>query len=369
MKKLFIIVVAAVCALYTSGYTERNMIASRINEDKLKNILVKDQKWMNLTANNKTGTNLLLAEGNDKFIDQLINEAYTIAGMPTGSLDTYGNNKLSQSNHKLTIPLSDLSFYDPKNILIYYKLEGYDNKWSEVPVSKSIHYDLLPSGRYKLLVYNSLSPKNISTFEIIVSGKQSALLWSIIIILTLVSITAIWLYIREKRAKSIASYDTKESKFDDNIQVNEDIPEKKKESSYSMRNFSEKECMEIIEKLDLLMINEKPYKNPNLRIHELASMVKSSSLQLSYILNTYKDGYYNYINAFRVNDFKEFVKNGEAQKYTLTAIALKCGFSSRTSFFRHFKSITGITPSIYMKDCPRDEESYEEVIEKSDKTE
>ncbi len=36
-------------------------------------------------------------------------------------------------------------------------------------------------------------------------------------------------------------------------------------------------------------------------------------------------------------------------KYTLTALAAKCGFSSRASFFRHFKANTGITPAEFLK--------------------
>jgi AraC-like DNA-binding protein len=33
------------------------------------------------------------------------------------------------------------------------------------------------------------------------------------------------------------------------------------------------------------------------------------------------------------------------QKLTLEAIAAECGFRNRTTFIRHFKATTGITPS------------------------
>ena len=39
----------------------------------------------------------------------------------------------------------------------------------------------------------------------------------------------------------------------------------------------------------------------------------------------------------------------EYSKYTLTALAELCGFSSRTSFFRYFKKVIGITPNEYIR--------------------
>jgi AraC-like DNA-binding protein len=35
--------------------------------------------------------------------------------------------------------------------------------------------------------------------------------------------------------------------------------------------------------------------------------------------------------------------------FTLSALAEKAGFSSRATFFRHFKDIEGITPGEYIK--------------------
>lgn len=40
---------------------------------------------------------------------------------------------------------------------------------------------------------------------------------------------------------------------------------------------------------------------------------------------------------------------GEHTRYTLNALMELCGFSSRTSFFRYFKKVNGITPSEYIK--------------------
>ena len=55
------------------------------------------------------------------------------------------------------------------------------------------------------------------------------------------------------------------------------------------------------------------------------------------------------MNEYRVNEFKRVAAEVDVSKYTLTALSQMCGFSSRATFFRHFKAVTGITPAEYLK--------------------
>ena len=55
------------------------------------------------------------------------------------------------------------------------------------------------------------------------------------------------------------------------------------------------------------------------------------------------------MNDYRIEEFKRLVDKDEYSKYTLTALAELCGFSSRTSFFRYFKKVIGITPNEYIR--------------------
>jgi len=43
------------------------------------------------------------------------------------------------------------------------------------------------------------------------------------------------------------------------------------------------------------------------------------------------------------------VEDSHYSRYTLTALAELCGFSSRASFFRSFKKSTGVTPNEYIR--------------------
>ena len=104
--------------------------------------------------------------------------------------------------------------------------------------------------------------------------------------------------------------------------------------------------MKIIENI---MKTQKPYTNPDLKSSDLARMAGTTGHALSFVFNQYlKKSYYDYINEFRVEEFKRLAAE-ESDRYTLSAMAEKCGFSSRASFFRHFKSIAGMTPSEYVK--------------------
>lgn len=98
------------------------------------------------------------------------------------------------------------------------------------------------------------------------------------------------------------------------------------------------------------MKRNKPYRNPNLKVADLAVAIGTTSHSLSYLFNQYLEkNYYDYINEYRVEEFKSLILKDEYAKYTLTAMAEYCGFSSRASFFRTFKKLAGITPNEYIK--------------------
>jgi AraC-like DNA-binding protein len=63
--------------------------------------------------------------------------------------------------------------------------------------------------------------------------------------------------------------------------------------------------------------------------------------------------FYDYINRYRVDEFKSVVAIHGVDSLTLSALAEKAGFSSRATFFRHFKEIEGITPGEYIKDLTK----------------
>ena len=105
------------------------------------------------------------------------------------------------------------------------------------------------------------------------------------------------------------------------------------------------------------MLREKPYTNPELKIADLATMLGRSAHTLSYLFNQHLNrNYYDYINDYRIEEFKRLINEDEYSKYTLSALAELCGFSSRASFFRYFKKATGITPNEYIRSIGKNNE-------------
>ncbi|KZS42590.1 hypothetical protein AWE51_03860 [Aquimarina aggregata] len=111
--------------------------------------------------------------------------------------------------------------------------------------------------------------------------------------------------------------------------------------------FSKKQ-VHLDELLDL-MLNQKPYLNPELKLHDLASLMNAPSHTLSDQINKELGlNFYDFINQYRVNEFKKRVVLPEYKNLTLIAIAHDVGFNSKTSFNRIFKKHTSITPSEFL---------------------
>lgn len=122
------------------------------------------------------------------------------------------------------------------------------------------------------------------------------------------------------------------------------------DDKYRTNKVSPEECKRLYRLLEQEMKRNKPYRNPNLKVADLAVSIGTTSHSLSYLFNQYLEkNYYDYINEYRVEEFKSLILKDEYAKYTLTAMAELCGFSSRASFFRTFKKLAGITPNEYIK--------------------
>jgi len=98
------------------------------------------------------------------------------------------------------------------------------------------------------------------------------------------------------------------------------------------------------------METEKPYLNGDLTLQELAGRCDISVHHLSEIINSkLNQSYYDFVNKYRVDEFKRKLNQQENNRFTLLSIAYDCGFNSKTSFNTIFKKFTDTTPSEYRK--------------------
>lgn len=96
------------------------------------------------------------------------------------------------------------------------------------------------------------------------------------------------------------------------------------------------------------MKQEKPYLAPELTISALSEQLQVGEEYLSGILNAkLHRNFFDFVNQYRVDEFKMLCSNPENDKLTLIALAFDSGFNSKATFNRVFKNATGLTPSAY----------------------
>lgn len=102
--------------------------------------------------------------------------------------------------------------------------------------------------------------------------------------------------------------------------------------------------------LEAIIKVQKAYLDKGLTLSSLASQMNITTHQLSEFLNVeQKQSFNDYINSFRIEYAKELLKGRDGKLYTLEGIAEKSGFNSLSTFHRHFKKHTDLTPKQWSK--------------------
>ena len=281
--------------------------------------------------------------------------------------------KLKSKPRDITFLLSELSFTRDNAMRYEYKLDDVDNEWHQLTGVSEITYRTLGWGRWTFRVRNSANPSEECEFKIRVPMSKSDIVELCLAILFVLSIIAlmVWFYLNKrfiKRLLDIVKREFRGSKHivgaeeptDLNSEETESEPEEPDEMSLAFKhgdkdkyrnvNISEAECVQLADALATQMREQKLYKNPDLKIADVAEAVGTTPYMMSYLLSQYLNvSYYDYVNEFRVEEFKSLVTHVDLNLYTLPALGEQCGFSSRAAFFRNFKKVTGVTPNEYVQ--------------------
>lgn len=244
--------------------------------------------------------------------------------------------------NNIVFRFSDLSYTSPSAMLVEYKMDKIDGGWKFITGQNEISYFNLPPGKY---IFRMRIPGNEDsqvTFAIKIRQSPFFKSRTFLILLFGILLIALLFYVTILLKKKVAV-------SQDHNPMADDLSEKEEEK-YKMNRMSTEECDVLHEALNKYMHDEKPYMNKELKIGDLADALHTSSHSLSYLFNQYLSvSYYDFVNEWRIAEFKKLVTEDTSAKYTLDVLADLCGFSSRASFFRSFKKSTGITPNEYIK--------------------
>ncbi|MCV9927298.1 helix-turn-helix domain-containing protein [Flavobacterium sp. LS1R49] len=102
------------------------------------------------------------------------------------------------------------------------------------------------------------------------------------------------------------------------------------------------------QKLEHLCKDQHIYTDSTLNREKVAEKLGISPGYVSQIINTItEDNFANYINNYRIEAVKEMISNSEYENYNLLTMGLESGFTSKTTFYKAFKKVTGQTPNEY----------------------
>lgn len=124
-----------------------------------------------------------------------------------------------------------------------------------------------------------------------------------------------------------------------------EIKEKNTESGWSSGQLAQ-----TAQILLTCMEKDRLFLNAELDLTELAKATGISAKLISASLNQHINcSFSQFINEYRVAEFKKRILQPDAAELTLAGIAASCGFTSQATFQRIFKQITGVTPTEYKK--------------------
>ena len=101
------------------------------------------------------------------------------------------------------------------------------------------------------------------------------------------------------------------------------------------------------------MKKQQSYLDPELNLKDLAASLQMSRSQLSEIINYgFGKNFNDFINSYRIEHFKQLLRQGRQEHLSLLGLAFESGFNSKATFNRVFRKYTGQSPSEYLNSTP-----------------
>ena len=110
------------------------------------------------------------------------------------------------------------------------------------------------------------------------------------------------------------------------------------------KNNNEKQIKQLLN----LFEEKQIFKNPDLRITDVALLMGSNRTYMSNMLNMNMNTSFNeLVNSYRVEYAVKLLRSTESENMPMADIAIEAGFPSLSTFYRIFKNKTGISPGEY----------------------
>jgi PAS domain S-box-containing protein len=134
------------------------------------------------------------------------------------------------------------------------------------------------------------------------------------------------------------------------IQGEVPIPLLHLEEKYSSSSLKGVEELKLYFNMKQAIEKELLFLNPHLSLRDVADRLSTNTKYLSQVVNHNANcNFQQFINQYRVKEVKERIKDPNLNNLTLFGIARQCGFKNKSTFYKVFKEVTGLTPREYLK--------------------
>lgn len=117
---------------------------------------------------------------------------------------------------------------------------------------------------------------------------------------------------------------------------------------YLKKKIDQDEADKLLKNLDQLMLQEKIFTDPGLKLKMLADQLNIPAHQLSQLLNdNVGKGFKPFINEHRINEACKLLAT--EHQLSFEGIGYEVGFRSKSTFFTTFKKMTQLTPAQYQE--------------------
>lgn len=119
------------------------------------------------------------------------------------------------------------------------------------------------------------------------------------------------------------------------------------DARYARSSLTVDDCQIIISRLDHVMTNEEPWRDPLLNLKILSEQIATKPYYVTQALNTVLErNFYDYVNGWRARAAALALKGSDA---SVLSICEDVGFNSKSTFNSAFRKEIGMTPTAYRK--------------------
>lgn len=260
--------------------------------------------------------------------------------------------KWNITSDKLIVDPILLDYAQGTGRLYEYRIDN--GQWTTLHQGKSIEIDNLSLGTHELDVRLAGFAGTTSRYDISVLPSAWAIVELVALILIIV-LFILWNRYRKTNKTLLNERNDIEMaliEVEEELQSIENTPEEGTSSQtakYQKVKLDEKECEDIVARMTAYIEETRIYTNADLKMKDLADTLHLSAPKLSQIFNLYmKENYYDFINRYRLDEFKRLIEAGEHRRITITALSEKCGFK-KSNFYSTFRKVEGMSPAEYLK--------------------